>query len=636
MKLALKRVSATSGFLQDVQVEFVPGLNCIIGARGTCKTTLVESIRFAFDLNEHGKVDELTARADPSDRNSTEGLIRASLRAGVVRCDVSVDDSREQYNVTLERELDAPPRTYRDSVREYTSSELLGHIEVYSQGDLQRLAEDDEQGMRLDLIDRPQLSKIRKLQEERRSCIDKVMKIGPNLRSVRAEIQDRSRQVKGLVDLRHELKTLQQSRQAMPMGLEETFQGALRRKAILADLQEALKILDEAAEYVSGSSAYADRIRGLSDKLAAHKAAVLDGPVRKLREALETLVQCRTAAGNLTSLSLAEDYAGISGQFEAADNEYYKLRQEQQQLNESLKKEETLRTQIHHLEKLESALEESLSKEQRLLGERSDCRASISTKSDQIYTLRLAEIESVNKKHSDIILLTLTAGEQTGEYKDQLTQLLSRSRIKLQDEVAADISWKLKPAELIDLVEQGNSATLAEVLGRDVGQMMRLVAHLAEHPEFYKLEGSIFEDRLDVTMYDNGQPKKVETLSKGQKATALLPLILRPAPYPLVVDQPEDDLDNSFIYQSLVKIVMELKTERQLVFVTHNANIPVLGDAERVIVMSMASPSSAAPPKSGTVDDRKSEILDLLEGGKEAFSERERHYADLLGNGTQK
>jgi energy-coupling factor transporter ATP-binding protein EcfA2 len=162
--------------------------------------------------------------------------------------------------------------------------------------------------------------------------------------------------------------------------------------------------------------------------------------------------------------------------------------------------------------------------------------------------------------------------------------------------------------------------------------MMRLIAHLGEHPDFYELEGAIFDDRLDVTMYDNGRPKKVETLSKGQKATALLPLILRPAPYPLVVDQPEDDLDNSFIYQSLVKVIRKLKTERQLIFVTHNANIPVLGDAERVIVMSMTNPLSAASPQSGTVDDRKSDVLDLLEGGKEAFQERERHYAELLGN----
>jgi ATPase subunit of ABC transporter with duplicated ATPase domains len=105
--------------------------------------------------------------------------------------------------------------------------------------------------------------------------------------------------------------------------------------------------------------------------------------------------------------------------------------------------------------------------------------------------------------------------------------------------------------------------------------MTRVVAHLGDHPGLYELEAQAFEDRLDITMYDAGISKPVETLSEGQKATALLPLILRSAPYPLLFDQPEDDLDNSFIYKSLIKAVRELKCERQLIFVTHNANIPV-------------------------------------------------------------
>jgi hypothetical protein len=98
----------------------------------------------------------------------------------------------------------------------------------------------------------------------------------------------------------------------------------------------------------------------------------------------------------------------------------------------------------------------------------------------------------------------------------------------------------------------------------------------------------------------------------------------------LIIDQPEDDLDNSFIFSSLVKAIRHLKTKRQLIFVTHNANIPVLGDAERVIVMSMRTPSRANPPAVGEVEERKHDILHLLEGGAQAFREREARYHDLL------
>lgn len=140
----------------------------------------------------------------------------------------------------------------------------------------------------------------------------------------------------------------------------------------------------------------------------------------------------------------------------------------------------------------------------------------------------------------------------------------------------------------------------------------------------------VFEDRLEITMYDRDVPKPISHLSKGQMATALLPLILRPASYPLVFDQPEDDLDNSFIYETLVRQIQSLKNDRQLIFVTHNANIPVLGDADSIIVMEMETPTQAATPTIGSVDDVKQHILDLLEGGSEAFSRRQQKYDPLL------
>ena len=151
-----------------------------------------------------------------------------------------------------------------------------------------------------------------------------------------------------------------------------------------------------------------------------------------------------------------------------------------------------------------------------------------------------------------------------------------------------------------------------------------------DREDLYELESIVFDNTLDITLYDHGTPKPIGELSKGQMATALLPLILRPAQYPLIFDQPEDDLDNSFIYQTLVQKVQQLKTERQLIFVTHNANIPVLGDADSVIVMEMESPTHVGVPAAGSVDEMKSSILSLLEGGSEAFRLRHERYKVLL------
>ena len=83
-----------------------------------------------------------------------------------------------------------------------------------------------------------------------------------------------------------------------------------------------------------------------------------------------------------------------------------------------------------------------------------------------------------------------------------------------------------------------------------------------------------------------GEPplwQTLEALSTGQKATAVLLLLLLESDAPLIVDQPEDDLDNRFITQGVVPRMREEKRRRQFIFSTHNANIPVLADAELIL-----------------------------------------------------
>ena len=75
----------------------------------------------------------------------------------------------------------------------------------------------------------------------------------------------------------------------------------------------------------------------------------------------------------------------------------------------------------------------------------------------------------------------------------------------------------------------------------------------------------------------------LDGLSKGQKATAILLLIMLEPEAPLIIDQPEDDLDNRFITEGVVPMLRDAKPRRQFVMATHNANIPVLGDAELIV-----------------------------------------------------
>ena len=127
--------------------------------------------------------------------------------------------------------------------------------------------------------------------------------------------------------------------------------------------------------------------------------------------------------------------------------------------------------------------------------------------------------------------------------------------------------------------------------------------------------------------------KKLDELSTGQKATAVLLLLLLDAKGPLVVDQPEDDLDNRFITEYIVPKVKEQKKRRQFAFATHNANIPVLGDAE--LIAGLVPPVIVAgtevhlPDENiGSIDSEKvcELVEETLEGGRDAFELRRLKY----------
>ena len=133
-----------------------------------------------------------------------------------------------------------------------------------------------------------------------------------------------------------------------------------------------------------------------------------------------------------------------------------------------------------------------------------------------------------------------------------------------------------------------------------------------------------------------GEPpawQALEDLSTGQKATAVLLLLLLESEAPLIVDQPEDDLDNRFITEGVVPRMREEKQRRQFLFSTHNANIPVLGDAELIVGLSATGEAEhgrarIAPEHMGSIDAKpvRELVEEILEGGKEAFERRRRKY----------
>ncbi|MCY4074703.1 MAG: AAA family ATPase, partial [Acidobacteria bacterium] len=139
------------------------------------------------------------------------------------------------------------------------------------------------------------------------------------------------------------------------------------------------------------------------------------------------------------------------------------------------------------------------------------------------------------------------------------------------------------------------------------------------------------EDSLDVrysTTGDGGNLRSIAEGSPGQKTAALLAFLLSYGEEPLVLDQPEDDLDNHLIHELIVRQIREVNRRRQIVVVTHNPNIVVNGDAE--LVLALAARGGATQVEcNGSLQDRevRETICTIMEGGRDAFAERYRRIA---------
>ena len=127
---------------------------------------------------------------------------------------------------------------------------------------------------------------------------------------------------------------------------------------------------------------------------------------------------------------------------------------------------------------------------------------------------------------------------------------------------------------------------------------------------------------MDGTTY-----KGIGELSTGQRCTVVLPLVLRHTDRILIVDQPEDHIDNAFIAETLILSLIARDPDSQVIFSTHNANIPVLGNADQIVHLGSDGKRGFPVLASDLNDPRAVEaITTVMEGGVEAFKRRASFY----------
>lgn len=197
--------------------------------------------------------------------------------------------------------------------------------------------------------------------------------------------------------------------------------------------------------------------------------------------------------------------------------------------------------------------------------------------------------------------------------------------------------------KLLDAIRKSDRKPLLDIKARDGSKPFsytsakEVLDTLGQRRNLFRIQRCKIEDLPRITVSKKQKKpdgsvthltKEFSKLSLGQQQSVLLALMLSSdSVSPLMIDQPEDNLDSEFIFHSLVPVLRRAKERRQVVIVTHNPNIAVLGDAEKIIALKSTSDKSTIVAQ-GSIDERetRSVVCQMLEGAEEAFRRRAKIY----------
>ena len=610
------------GFLDGVEVNLNPNLNVLIGGRGTGKSTVVESIRSALGLDPIG--DEA--------HKAHDGIIRQVLRNGT-KISLLVRVQRPGlHEYRIERTIPNPPlvRETSGEVLHRTPEDVLPRVEVYGQHEISELARSPDKLTHL--LDRF-VVRDESLARRKTSVNNDLAKNRRSLCETRNEIESNEERLAALPGLEETLQRFQE------VGLQER----LREKSLLVREERVINSVPQRLEPFREALSILRRELPI-DLTFISERALKELPGRDiLKQATSALTgleaEIRPIADNLEQALKSAD-TGIDQVRIAWDvrrrqvqAEYERILRELQASRVDGEEFISLRRQIEELR----PLQERLALLRRVEKEQANQRSELIAEWEDIKAAEFRALDKaarkVSQQLSDRVRVEVTAAGN----REPLFKLL-------RDEIGGRMSEaldRLKTAPELSITHFVNACRSGAEALRDSYDMTPSQAERLADGEvevFMQIEELELKPTtaIHLNTAQTGEPpawQPLEDLSTGQKATAILLLLLLDSSAPLIVDQPEDDLDNRFITEGIVPRMREEKQRRQFIFSTHNANIPVLGDAELIVGLTatgeaVGGRARVEPEHMGSIDSPSVRELveEILEGGREAFETRRRKY----------
>ena len=610
------------GFLDGSAIHFNENLNVLIGGRGTGKSTVVESVRYVLGLEPLGE----------EARKAHDGIIRQVLRGGT-KVSLLVRSHRPTIHYYLiERTIPNPPVVRDDTGKVITLApgDIAPQAEVYGQHEISELTKSPEKLTRLleRFVDRdPSIT-------QRKGALTQTLERSRvRILEVKKEIRQIDERLASLPPLEETLRRFQKA------GLENKLKEQsllVREERILRTAGERVipfrEILEQLRRAMPIDRAFLSvkAVEGLPGKEILTEA---DTVLNKLDQDIRAIVSQMAEA-----LSDADKGLGaVSQRWESRKKEvqtaYEKILRELQKSKVDGEEFIRLRRQVEELR----PLKERQGSLQRDLKELEDQRRNLLAEWEDIKASEYQQLERAAKKVNRALADRVRVQVTSAGNRESLYQLL-REHVGGRLSEALEVLKKrdsLSLKEFADSCRVGRDA-LAENFSIPPSQAVRLAQ--APPETFMEMEELDLPPTTSIKLNvaGEGQPaiwQALEDLSTGQKATAVLLLLLLESEAALVVDQPEDDLDNRFITEGIVPKIREEKCRRQFLFATHNANIPVLGDAELIVGLRAAGEADEGRAEisvehMGSIDARpvRELVEEVLEGGREAFETRRLKY----------
>lgn len=639
---------SNSKFLGQINLEFNPQYNALIGGRGTGKTTVLEYIRHAMQdqpvSDSSGMSDEISQKRERIIETVTGcgGIIKVHWLKNNVKHVVCLktDDSRLALAIDGGEFEEIGPEELRKMLP----------IQAYSQKQLSVVGVRIQELQRF--IEQP-------IQEQLNDCNQRIEEKRAHIRNIYAalcEYNKKQKQLKGaetqLVSIERQIDAIKKTLTKIAAVLETALNehpGRLKEKEAIISIEGDLqKVSDSVVDLVQLLESLPGQVpidENCPQKLVVEEVFTeSQNIIREIKNRLLVLNKDWRDG----QVDIKQKVRTWKGNHREHLKRYSKAQNESEESKEKLLNVEELQNQAAILQKDISRLKADIQKQQQIQNDFHEAWKTWAQKHTERGDLLERVCNDLTEKSAGEIKAQIHRGADIDEPIEKLKSALSGCSIT-QDgwdslkkylekhHVSPAKAWMEMMEHLRVLAELEENdvapgATLPEIANWKLTENMRRRIIQRFSPQNWLEIALISLKDKPVFYYCPNRTQQIpfENASAGQQATALLKVLLRESAGPLIIDQPEDDLDNRVIWD-IAETIWKAKESRQLIFSSHNANLVVNGDAELVVQFNYCDESNRTKgtiETQGSIDVRevREAITDVMEGGEKAFRLRYAKY----------